>query len=570
MTRDPTTPGSYKSFKMPMLAYLPRIDEVRRSARMPLDCARDIIYATAKEIQQLKRSASYFSDLDTISFDDGAPELAGLHDHLFRLALKNVINVEVGPDGTTEVSINELLYNYEDLWYITVYHIVMLYRELYRDFSAGRLAPYSQFAEHLPFQTVVEHLYQHWAALADPILMATLDFSIRKENLMRFKTVHNLKVFVKSGTYIHNRDLVAVASSIRKGLNAIPFDETQLDTDKYPGLTPELDKPDFASALLHHLRHANASCLAVWLYEHNISPSYSVFDDKQQANEADFLEYVAKQEQTKAAEKKNNKKQQQQQQQPQQSPSTIAAPDIFIPIENAPRTIDFNKVCNYLPYIDADDLTDIDDDEMDLQSELADEMDEHPDDPFSEAVRCPAASPSINPTINPTTGTGNGTSKKRARAPSPIDTALANGTNNNNNNNNNNPNPNPINPAKRLRPLPSPPTPSPLTLGSFSPHTGTRGKPRRCMSVLPSPVPPRTGEPLLTHLAETAAQHAHDTALEGKRMAAERARALRALCGEETAADDARREREAEAEVGPEVVAAWWADFGPHVYWVRE
>ncbi|KAL1645404.1 hypothetical protein SLS58_003711 [Diplodia intermedia] len=489
--------GSHERVKMPILAEIPSIKEIRTADRMPLDCARDIIYAIAKEMQELERSVPFFSGFDRISYHKYDFQWDGLHDHLFRLIMRLVIKVEPGPDGIKETSLDEDLHNYENLYYITLCHICMLYRELHREFSAGRVDPNERFTEHLTAKTMVKHLYSHWSALVDPVLMATLDFSIRKKQLMDFKTMHNMAVFNGSRNYDHDRDLKSIENSIRKGLNAVPFDESQLFSGKYKGLTPELfdDQSDFVHALLQCLYRRHTDKLGYWFFdnktcagcywafrelseEDGLALNNSLFDPKRE-NLAD-----------------------------------VPAPEIHIPEENVPRPVDFSKVCAYL-------------------SEGAGDVEM--EDPFSEA----AASLPTPPTS---------TSRKRGRCPSPVDTALANGGGG----------------GSGKRPRRRTPEPSPAPPSAASHLTGVSRivspRWRRAMSVLPSPVLPGPGEAAVVPPALTRARHDRDAVVNGEMMRAERERAMRALCGEETEEDEERRYAEAMVVMVEEEVARTWRE----------
>ncbi|KAL0264427.1 hypothetical protein SLS55_000377 [Diplodia seriata] len=482
--------GSHIRVEMPVLAQIPSIKEIRTADRMPLDCARDIIYAIAKEMQELERSVPFFSGFDSISYNKQDRKWDGLHDHLFGLIIRLVIKVETGPGGTKETSLDEDLHNYESLYYITLCHICMLYRELHREFAAGRLDPNERFTEHLTAKTMVKHLYSHWSALVDPVLMATLDFSIRKKQLMDFKTMHNMAVFNGSRNYDQDRDLKSIENSIRKGLNAVPFDESQLFSGKYKGLTAELfDQSDIVHVLIQCLNHRHTDQLSYWLFD-NKKCAGCYWDFRELSEEEELAINNAL-----FDEKRENL-------------ADVPAPEIHIPAENVPRPVDFSKVCAYL-------------------SEGAGDVEM--EDPFSEAAASLPTPPASS-------------SKKRGRCPSPVDTALANGGGG----------------GKRLRRTPEP-SPSPWAaspLKGISRIVSPRW--RRTMSVLPSPVLPGPGEATVVPPAHTRAQHDHDTVVNGEMMLAERERAMRALCGEETDEDEERRYKEAMAVIAEDEVVRTW------------
>ncbi|KAF4539309.1 uncharacterized protein LTHEOB_10241 [Lasiodiplodia theobromae] len=454
--------GSFRKVKMPKLVNIPSLEEVRKAPRMPLDCARDRIYAAAKEIEKLETLVPYFSGVNNASYECYAPKsLAGLPDHLLHILIALVVDTDTDFDGKKKSVITDFLHKFEDLLYITLYHIRMLYHELYMDFSAGRLDPDMKFTDDLTAEEMIEHLYFHWSVLVDDELLATLDFAIRKEALMQFKINHNAHVF-NINKYESESDFKSIEDSVRRGLNAIPFDEAQL-LSSYKGLVPELPEhlanPCNADVLLHELRRRHHYDLYSLCQDHGIVPSYEIFDKTERADEiwCKNLYHHGPNVQEEDGDV---------------SPLALDSPEIYIPKENLPRPIDFNKICNYLPYLEDDEdeedeyessLSDyeeeVDEEELDLADELGDFLDDKQagikkkkkTDPFAESFAqsfAPITPPKTN-SFSSSNGysSGGANSKKRARAPSPIDTDLANG-------------------RKRFRVSPeSPraPTPSPLT-----------------------------------------------------------------------------------------------------------
>ncbi|KAL1625630.1 hypothetical protein SLS56_007214 [Neofusicoccum ribis] len=502
-------------------------EEFRKSSRMPLDCAAQIIYAVAREVQAIMKTVEFYSRFHTIVRIPEAPEV---HIHLLAVCLDNVVIYRTDDAGNADLNIDPDLHVFEGLFYAAIINLYMLYNDLLCVLWNGSMDPSTQLTENLTAEGMMRHLTYHWKALIDPELLATLDFAIRKERLVRFKADHNTSVFLNNHKYAKTYNEASINASIRNALNAVPFDEAQLTPD-IPGLHPTMVVYFNPFELLRYLHKKNEVSLACWCEMNDVKPKYEIHDGsfsdlESELSESDF---------------------------DMEDAFTINPPPVDIPEENIPTPVDTVQglkrkfpwlsdpapkkyPCNTVPkdpvFIDSgyaeeseystewEEESDYDDDGMDtapqpadpLQSGIGNYLNGNSQPPSGESAQEDPFS-AYSETQSPT--------KKRARGvPAAID-------------------------AERSWDLPVRPAISPLT---------PEARPaKRLRPTSPDMVAPDV----------TAAQHTYDLKHNKDHVQKHRDRALAALCGEEV--DD---ESDAESiHSDSDMFKAWEALTGQKKFW---
>lgn len=547
----------------------PLADGFRSSSRMPLDCAREQIYAAAREIEHLLPMV--IPDFDTVEILDGAQ---GLHHHLLSLCLDDVCIYYTGASGKTEICLEEL-HVFESLFYITAINLYFFYTMLYHAIGSHAVDPFERIGHGYNYLGLLEHLYYHWQVLVDPQLLATLDFVVRKENLFKLKVEHNMGIFSRSRKFAKGQNPATMTASIRNALDSTAFDEAQLTPDIL-GLHELFQEPFRPSALLFHLFGKHSVALAGFCRMNKIQPSYSL--------PSSGSSHLGSDSQSSTFDKEDA--------------FTLESPQVMIPEENMPAPAPANTqpmtnmqavrvIANWLnslqemenavpgpvnlPEIvdsgnniphnfdsgyDDDEETDYDDYSVYTEEE---EMEDNVDT-FLDTARWYAAkeakqaekrrekkrSQKFDEDSEGEESNSEGedvfyetrpyTPVCKKRAPPPVDVKLAN---------------------KKMRPSPKTPEDYPSeTLHSYPTNTqqgfftysddGEEEHPRLRGGVNMTPLPTtplrHSSSPAITHPAETQAQHEHDMVLNGEMMQRERARAMRALLGEETEEDLAQKE----------------------------
>ncbi|EKG13953.1 hypothetical protein MPH_08877 [Macrophomina phaseolina MS6] len=247
----------------------PKSNEIRSSSRMPLDCARDHIYATAREVEHIL--PELLPVLDNIEIVEGAP---ALHRHLLSLCLEDVCIYHTGPSGKTEICLEEL-HVFESLFYITVINLHFVYAWLWDAIGSRFLDSFGEACNGYGYLSLLKRIQYHWQVLMEPQLLATLDFVLRKERLFKMKMDHNMGIFMRSIKFAKDRNQASMTTSIRTALDSIAFDEAQL-TSNIVGLHEHFLDSFRPTELLTYLYQKHTGALSGWCEMNGIKPKYEL------------------------------------------------------------------------------------------------------------------------------------------------------------------------------------------------------------------------------------------------------------------------------------------------------
>ncbi|KAK8212329.1 hypothetical protein IWZ01DRAFT_541022 [Phyllosticta capitalensis] len=241
---------AFPSYQLPTLPEPPSQEAFRDFKRMPLDCCRDIIHATAVEVDEIEDAVPIFK----VSRDKN-PQV-----DLLKFVLDKVL---IYPDGdkTKVAERTDELHVYEDVLYVTAVKIFNLYNDLRIRFANGFIQPDTLVVTGFTAANMLDLLWQRWGAIFDLEVLATLNFAVRKENLMAFKTEHNAAVFLRNKPFKHRYAKRNINASIRRALNRYAFNEAEL-VPMIQGLQKltEFNPAAFSA----HVQQKNSAALTAW------------------------------------------------------------------------------------------------------------------------------------------------------------------------------------------------------------------------------------------------------------------------------------------------------------------
>ncbi|KAK8160699.1 hypothetical protein BKA80DRAFT_107427 [Phyllosticta citrichinensis] len=241
---------AFPSHRLPTLPDPPSEDSFRDFKRMPLDCCRDFIYSTAREIDEIEDAVPIFK----LSRDRNP------HVDLLKFSLDHVLINGTDDAGKLEEQFDGL-HLFEDVFYITAVKIHNLYSDLRVRFANGFIQLDTQMVNGITAASMLNLLWLRWGSLFDLEVLATLNFAVRKENLFAFKTKHNAEVFMRSKRFRSRYTRPTAHATIRRALNRYAFNENELSA-RIPGLHKLTDFNP--AALAAHVQQKNSTSLAAW------------------------------------------------------------------------------------------------------------------------------------------------------------------------------------------------------------------------------------------------------------------------------------------------------------------
>ncbi|KAK7556826.1 hypothetical protein IWX49DRAFT_549293 [Phyllosticta citricarpa] len=241
---------AFPSHQLPSLPDPPSEELFRDHKRMPLDCCRDIIYSTAREIDEIEDAVPIFK----LSRNKNP------HVDLLKFCLDNVLIKGTDDAGELEDQFDEL-HLFEDVFYVTAVKIYNLYSDLKIRFANGFIKYNTPVVTGITAASMLDLLWMRWGAMFDLEVLATLNFAVRKENLFAFKTKHNAEVFLRSKRFKSRYTRPTINVSIRRALNRYAFNENELGP-RIPGLHKLTEFNP--AALAAHVQQKNSAALAAW------------------------------------------------------------------------------------------------------------------------------------------------------------------------------------------------------------------------------------------------------------------------------------------------------------------